>query len=150
MIQRLDRYTTVRAEDIRQNGNAGSFARNIRRIFSRVYKCYVGRKGYRGRQIRISDRSVRGTVSHPLLPESELGGPVKSAPGDGRSGGRRRGRIFHALGACALPRQCRPAARHSRTCGTPISVGKRRHRGDRGAFRRHPRFLHETDHQKRD
>ena len=47
MIQRLDRYTTVRAEDIRQNGNSGSFARNIRRIFSRFYKCYVGRKGYR-------------------------------------------------------------------------------------------------------
>ena len=47
MILRLDRYTTVRARDIRENGGAGSFARNVRRIFSRFYKCYVGRKGYR-------------------------------------------------------------------------------------------------------
>lgn len=47
MILRLDRYTTVRAQDIRDNGNGGNFARNIRRIFSRFYKCYVGRKGYR-------------------------------------------------------------------------------------------------------
>ena len=47
MIRRLDRYTTIRAEDIRENNNAGSFARNVRRIFSRFYKCYVGRKGYR-------------------------------------------------------------------------------------------------------
>jgi len=47
MIRRLDRYTTVRAADIRENNNAGSFARNVRRIFSRFYKCYVGRKGYR-------------------------------------------------------------------------------------------------------
>ena len=45
MIRRLDRYTTIRAEDIRENNNAGSFARNVRRIFSRFYKCYVGRKG---------------------------------------------------------------------------------------------------------
>ncbi len=47
MIQRLDRYTTIRAHDIRENNNSGSFARNVRRIFSRFYKCYVGRRGYR-------------------------------------------------------------------------------------------------------
>jgi glycosyltransferase involved in cell wall biosynthesis len=47
MIMRLDRYTTVRARDIREHGGGGSFARNIRRLFSRFYKCYVGRKGYR-------------------------------------------------------------------------------------------------------
>ena len=47
MIQRLDRYTTIRAKDLRQTGNMGSFAHNIRRIFSRFYKCYVTRRGYR-------------------------------------------------------------------------------------------------------
>ena len=47
MIMRLDRYTTVRAQDLRASGDIGSFAHNIRRIFSRFYKCYVGRKGYR-------------------------------------------------------------------------------------------------------
>ena len=47
MIQRLDRYTSARARDLRESGDPGSFGRNVRRIFSRFWKCYVGRKGYR-------------------------------------------------------------------------------------------------------
>lgn len=47
MIQRLDRYTTARAADLRASGDIGSFGNNLRRLFSRFFKCYVGRKGYR-------------------------------------------------------------------------------------------------------
>jgi glycosyltransferase involved in cell wall biosynthesis len=47
MIRRLDAYTTARARDIRTNSDGGTYARNIRRIFSRFWKCYVSRKGYR-------------------------------------------------------------------------------------------------------
>ncbi|MCK6449554.1 MAG: glycosyltransferase family 2 protein [Alphaproteobacteria bacterium] len=47
MLRRLDRYTTARARDLRESGDPGSFAANVRRIFSRFWKCYVGRKGYR-------------------------------------------------------------------------------------------------------
>ncbi|MFC1673435.1 glycosyltransferase family 2 protein [Pseudomonadota bacterium] len=47
MIHRLDRYTTARANDLRASGEIGSFANNIRRLFSRFFKCYIGRKGYR-------------------------------------------------------------------------------------------------------
>ena len=47
MIRRLDRYTTAKAADLRASGDIGSFAANVRRIFSRFYKCYVARKGYR-------------------------------------------------------------------------------------------------------
>jgi glycosyltransferase involved in cell wall biosynthesis len=47
MLRRLDRYTTARAHDLRDSGDIGSFARNVRRIFSRFWKCYVGRRGYR-------------------------------------------------------------------------------------------------------
>ena len=47
MIRRLDAYTTARARDIREFGNGGSYARNLRRIPSRFWKCYVSRKGYR-------------------------------------------------------------------------------------------------------
>jgi glycosyltransferase involved in cell wall biosynthesis len=47
MIQRLDRYTTARAQDLRDGGDIGSFANNLRRMASRFVKCYVGRKGYR-------------------------------------------------------------------------------------------------------
>jgi glycosyltransferase involved in cell wall biosynthesis len=47
MLNRLDRYTTARAADLRASGNVGELWPNIRRIFSRFWKCYVARKGYR-------------------------------------------------------------------------------------------------------
>ena len=47
MLRRLDRYTTANAIDLRAKGDPGSFAHNVRRIFSRFWKCYVGRRGYR-------------------------------------------------------------------------------------------------------
>jgi glycosyltransferase involved in cell wall biosynthesis len=47
MLQRLDRYTSARAKDLRASGDIGSFGRNVRRIFSRFWKCYVSRRGYR-------------------------------------------------------------------------------------------------------
>ena len=47
MIRRLDRYATLRAQDLRESGNIGTMGANVRRIFSRFYKCYVARGGYR-------------------------------------------------------------------------------------------------------
>jgi glycosyltransferase involved in cell wall biosynthesis len=47
MLIRLDRYTSLRAQDLQASGEIGSFSRNIRRIFSRFWKCFVGRRGYR-------------------------------------------------------------------------------------------------------
>ncbi len=47
MIRRLDSYSTARAKDLRQSGQIGSTTNNVRRLFSRFFKCYVARKGYR-------------------------------------------------------------------------------------------------------
>ena len=47
MLRRLDSYSTARAKDIRELGIRDSTANNIRRLFSRFFKCYVARKGYR-------------------------------------------------------------------------------------------------------
>ena len=47
MIRRLDSYTSARARDIREQNEQGSYLQNIRRIFSRFIKCYIGRKGYK-------------------------------------------------------------------------------------------------------
>ena len=47
MIRRLDSYTSARAMDIRELGGGGSYGRNLRRMFTRFWKCYVSRKGYR-------------------------------------------------------------------------------------------------------
>jgi glycosyltransferase involved in cell wall biosynthesis len=47
MLGRLDRYTSVRAKDLRESGDIGSYRQNLRRIASRFWKCYIGRRGYR-------------------------------------------------------------------------------------------------------
>ncbi len=47
MLARLDRYTTAHAKDLRDSGDIGSYRRNLRRIVSRFWKCYVARRGYR-------------------------------------------------------------------------------------------------------
>jgi glycosyltransferase involved in cell wall biosynthesis len=47
MLRRLDRYSTARAQDLRDSGDIGSYRHNLRRIFSRFWKCYVARRGYR-------------------------------------------------------------------------------------------------------
>ena len=47
MLRRLDRYTSARAQDLRDSGDIGSYGHNLRRIPSRFWKCYVGRRGYR-------------------------------------------------------------------------------------------------------
>lgn len=47
MIRRLDSYSTARAKDLREHGIKDSFLNNLRRLFSRFFKCYVSRKGYK-------------------------------------------------------------------------------------------------------
>jgi hypothetical protein len=47
MIRRLNRYTDLAALDAIDAGNAPSLAGALRRIFSRGWKSYVARKGYR-------------------------------------------------------------------------------------------------------
>ncbi len=47
MIRRLDRYSTMRARDLRDSGDIGGLLNNVRRLFSRFIKCYVMRRGYR-------------------------------------------------------------------------------------------------------
>lgn len=47
MIKRLDNYSSARARDMRDSGQIGSTANNVRRFFSRFIKCYFFRKGYR-------------------------------------------------------------------------------------------------------
>ena len=47
MIGRLDRYSTMRARDLRDSGDIGTLVGNLRRLVSRFLKCYLGRRGYR-------------------------------------------------------------------------------------------------------
>ena len=47
MLMRLDRYTDLRARDLVEKDEIGSFPNMVRKIFSRFWKCYVLRRGYR-------------------------------------------------------------------------------------------------------
>jgi glycosyltransferase involved in cell wall biosynthesis len=47
MMLRLDRYTSLHAQDLCDEGNIGTFRKNVARIFGRFYKCFILRKGYR-------------------------------------------------------------------------------------------------------
>lgn len=47
MIRRFDAYTTARAKDLRDSGHVGSGLNNIRRIFSRFWRCYIRAQGWR-------------------------------------------------------------------------------------------------------
>ena len=46
-IRRFNSYTTAGAADLLAKGEIGSFGRNILRFFSRFYKSYIRRHGYR-------------------------------------------------------------------------------------------------------
>ena len=46
-IRRFDRYSQARAQQMRDDGINESFARNFLRIFTRFYKCYIRRQGYK-------------------------------------------------------------------------------------------------------
>jgi len=47
MIRRFDAYSTARAKDLRESRDIGSGFHNVRRIFSRFFRCYVSRSGWR-------------------------------------------------------------------------------------------------------
>lgn len=47
MLRRLNSYSSARALDLLDSGKIGGFLNNLRRFFSRFFKCYVSRKGYK-------------------------------------------------------------------------------------------------------
>lgn len=47
MIRRFDRYTTARAKDLAEREEFGSLANMVRKVFSRFWKSYIVRKGFK-------------------------------------------------------------------------------------------------------
>jgi glycosyltransferase involved in cell wall biosynthesis len=47
MLRRLDKYSSAKAADLLAGGDIGTLRANVRRFFSRGFKSYVSRKGYR-------------------------------------------------------------------------------------------------------
>tara|TARA_B100000989_G_scaffold248028_1_gene195417 strand:+ start:1805 stop:2560 length:756 start_codon:yes stop_codon:yes gene_type:complete len=53
MILKLDKYSSARALDLKENSINESFFKNFKRIFSRFWKCYILRKGYKEKEIGL-------------------------------------------------------------------------------------------------
>ena len=79
LIRKLDSYSTAHAQDLRDSGDIGSFAHNVRRIFSRFYKCYVARKGFREGPYGFLIALLAGL--YPIL--SHLKARLETGAGDG-------------------------------------------------------------------
>ena len=54
LFEKLNSYSTARAKDLKDNKNNESFIKNFRRIFSRFWKCYVLRKGYKEKELGLA------------------------------------------------------------------------------------------------
>ena len=53
LLVRLNRNTTLNAHDLNENKNNLSKMFSIRRIFSRFFKCFVLRKGYKSGEVGL-------------------------------------------------------------------------------------------------
>ena len=65
LFEKLNSYSTARAKDLKENKNDESFIKNVRRIFSRFWKCYILRKGFKEKELGLA---IAITASlYPLL-----------------------------------------------------------------------------------
>ena len=51
LILKLDNYSSARANDLKFSNSNESLLRNIRRVFSRFWKCYFLRKGFKEKKV---------------------------------------------------------------------------------------------------
>ncbi len=125
MLRRLDRYTSARAQDLRDSGDIGSYGRNLRRIPSRFWKCYIGRKGYREGQWGFVIALC--AALYPIL--SYLKARLESPAGSGAGENRVPAKDF-----CDDPPLCRPS---THAAAPESDVGHRDKAGDDASESRH-------------
>ena len=65
LFDKLDSYSTARALDLKNNKIEESLFKNIRRIFSRFWKCFITRKGYKEKELGLAIAIVASL--YPLL-----------------------------------------------------------------------------------
>jgi glycosyltransferase involved in cell wall biosynthesis len=80
VVRRLDRYTDLRAQDLREHGGKTGTADNARRGLQRFWKCYVSRGGWREGGWGLLISLMAGL--YPLLSalRAELDQPVAETP----------------------------------------------------------------------
>jgi hypothetical protein len=90
MVQRLNRYTALRGQDLADSGKIKSLWNDLFRGVRRFFKCYVSRKGYREGDMGFLIADHGRPVSVAVEPQgagNPLSGQTRTARRD-----RRRGR----------------------------------------------------------
>ncbi len=88
MFDRLNRYTTLAALQAREAGEAPGLFSSTRRIFSRFYKSYVGRKGYREGAYGIA--LALFSALYPIMTYVKCAAAAEDALGNGSERGDRK------------------------------------------------------------
>ena len=65
LFSKLNSYSTAKAKDLKDHNNNESFIRNFRRIFSRFWKCYFLRKGFKEKELGLVIAIIAGL--YPIL-----------------------------------------------------------------------------------
>ncbi len=65
LFLKLDNYSSARANDLKFSNSNESLLRNIRRVFSRFWKCYFLRKGYKEKEVGFLIATV--AALYPIL-----------------------------------------------------------------------------------
>ena len=73
MLARLDRYSKAHARDLRESGDTGTLSRNVIRVFSRFYKCYIRRSGWKEGHWGFPDCVMCRALSIAVVSESAVG-----------------------------------------------------------------------------
>ena len=65
LFEKLNSYSSARAKDLRDFKNNESLIKNLRRIFSRFWKCYIIRKGFKEKELGLVIAIIAGL--YPIL-----------------------------------------------------------------------------------
>ena len=65
LFSKLNSYSTANKKDLKDHNNNESFIRNFRRIFSRFWKCYFLRKGFKEKELGLVIAIIAGL--YPIL-----------------------------------------------------------------------------------
>jgi hypothetical protein len=82
MLRRFDRYTSARARDLRESGDIGSGAANVRRIVTRFWKCYVRRQGWREGGLGFLIAILAGLYPYVSYLKAKYDFPQSGPPGE--------------------------------------------------------------------
>lgn len=80
LLQRVDRYTSAMAADLRESGRVPGFATSLRRAVSRFFKAYVRRRGWAEGHMGLLLALLTGAIPLLAFYKARLDPPARPPP----------------------------------------------------------------------